>query len=327
MLINRPITINGLTVRNRIVKAPCDTAGAVNGAPDDNMTEHYRQRARGTGLVIVEHERVLPEGMAHARQLSFDNDSVIDAYRKLTGAVHGEGAVIFAQLSHAGAKSRDSGLMSLSPSGVVYGKGSESKAMDEDDIRYVTEGFARAAVRAKEAGFDGVEIHGAHGYLLNQFYSPITNLRSDGYSGSTIEGRTRLHCEVLRAVRVAVGADYPVAIRFGACDFTEEKGSAIEDIPEAVRAFENAGADLIDISGGLSGFMRPGKTEPGYFSDMSIAAKSSVSVPVILTGGITEGAQLEKLLEEGAADMIGIGRALLSDPDWSLKALASVLGS
>ena len=130
----------------------------------------------------------------------------------------------------------------------------------------------------------------------------------------------------MRAVREAVGADYPVTIRFGACDFTEEKGSVIEDIPEAVRAFENAGADLIDISGGLSGFMRPGRTEPGYFSDMSIAAKSSVSVPVILTGGVTEGAQLEKLLEEGAADMIGIGRALLSDPDWSVKALASVLG-
>ena len=197
--------------------------------------------------------------------------------------------------------------------------------MDSADIARVTDGFAKAAVRAREAGFDGVEIHSAHGYLLNQFYSPLTNQRTDGYCGCSMEGRTRLHCEVLRAVRAAVGSGYPVAIRFGACDFAEG-GSTIGEIPEAAKAFEAAGADLIDISGGLSGFMRPGRTEPGYFSDMSIAAKNAVSVPVILTGGVTAGDQLEALLREGAADMIGVGRAMLSDPDWSLKALASLEG-
>ena len=110
-----------------------------------------------------------------------------------------------------------------------------------------------------------------------------------------------------------------IAIRFGACDYAEG-GSRIEDIPEAVRAFEAAGADLIDISGGVTGFMRPGHTEPGYLKDLSIAAKSAVSVPVILTGGVTKAQEMESLLQEGAADLIGVGRALLKDPAWSEKA-------
>ena len=326
MLIKEPVTINNtLTLRNRIVKAPCDTAGAVDGAPDENMAEHYRQRARGTGLVIVEHEWILPEGMAHAKQLSMGDDRLIEAYRVLTEAVHCEGAAVFAQLSHAGAKAKDSGLPAIAPSENTVWPQYHPRAMDSEDFSRVTEGFAAAAQRAKAAGFDGVQIHSAHGYLLNQFYSPLTNDRTDPYSGSTLEGRTRLHCEVIRAVREAVGNDYPVAIRFGACDFMDG-GSSIEEIPVAVRIFEQAGADLIDISGGLNGFMRPGNTEPGYFKDMSIAARSAVTVPVVLTGGVTTGEQLESLLEEGAADLIGVGRALLSDPDWSLKALESVCG-
>ena len=322
-LINEPIKINGLTVRNRIVKAPCDTAGAVNGAPDDNMVEHYRLRARGTGAVIVEHERVLPDGMAHAKQLAMDDDCLIEPYRKLTDAVHREGAVIFAQLSHAGSRSRDSGLVIIAPSEVTDRPDDHPKAMDKDDIARVIKGFADAAVRAKKAGFDGVQIHGAHGYLLNQFYSPLSNHRTDEYGGNTMEGRTRLHCEVLRAVREAVGKEYPVTIRFGACDFLEG-GSTIDEIPQAARLFEEAGADAIDISGGLKGFMRPGVTGPGYFKDMSMAARAAVSVPVVLTGGVTSGEELEQLLEENTADMIGIGRALLNDPDWSVKALESV---
>ena len=323
MLITEPIRINTLTVRNRIVMAHCDTAAAAGGAPDTAMTEHYRQRSRGTGLVIVEHERILPDGMAHARQLAIDDDRLIGAYRKLTDAVHGEGAAVFAQLSHAGARARDSGLPVIAPSEKTIWSDCSPKAMDGEDILRVIRGFAEAALRAKNAGFDGVQIHGAHGYLLSEFYSPLTNHRTDAYCGSTMEGRTRLHCDVLRAVRQAVGDGYPVAIRFGACDFMEG-GSRIEEIPEAVRAFERAGADLIDISGGLRGFMRPGMTGPGYLRDLSTPAKAAVSVPVVLTGGVTAGEQLEQLLEEGTADLIGVGRALLNDPDWSVNAIASL---
>lgn len=202
------------------------------------------------------------------------------------------------------------------------GEGPASSAMTKEDIERVKKCFVNAALRVQEAGFDGVEIHSAHGYLLNQFYSPLTNHRDDEYGG-TLEGRTRLHTEVLRAVRKAVGEDYPVAIRFGACDYMEG-GSRIEDIPEACRIFEEAGADLLDITGGLGGFIIPGKTEPGYFAELSIPAKKSVSVPVLVTGGVTDIHDAEKLLQEGAADLIGVGRALLQDGDWSVKALKEI---
>ena len=199
----------------------------------------------------------------------------------------------------------------------------EQKAMTAEDIRRVKDCFVEAALRAKEAGFDAVEIHSAHGYLLNQFYSPVTNHRTDEYNGQTLEGRTRLHAEVLRAVRKAVGEDYPVFIRFGACDYMEG-GSRIEEIPAAARIFEEAGADLLDITGGLSGFILPGRTEPGYFAELSITAKKSVQIPVLVTGGVTAGADAERLLEEGTADLIGVGRALLQDEDWSVKALEEI---
>ena len=319
MLYQEPINICGRVLQNRIVMPPMATGKAVNGAPGEEMTEYYRQRARGTGLVIVEHEYVMLQGMAHPGQLSMAEDLVIPAYRKLTNAIHGEGSAVIAQLNHAGVKATDTGLPPAGPSAMPT-KDGMAEAMDREQIRAVVAAFTAAAVRAKEAGFDGAELHSAHGYLLNQFYSPLMNHREDEYSAKSIADRTRLHSEILRAVRAAVGEHFMIAIRFGACDF-EEGGSRIEDIPAAVSAFEAAGADLIDISGGTTGFMRPGHTEPGYLKDLSFAAKTAVSVPVVLTGGVTEAGDMENLLQEGAADLIGVGRALLKDPMWSLKAL------
>jgi 2,4-dienoyl-CoA reductase-like NADH-dependent reductase (Old Yellow Enzyme family) len=320
MLYKEPIQICGRIIQNRIVMPPMATGKAVDGAPGEEMVEYYRQRAKGTGLVIVEHEYVMLQGMAHPGQLSMAEDPVIPAYRKLTNAIHGEGSAVIAQLNHAGVKAMDTGMPPAGPS-AMPAKDCTAEAMDRDQIRAVIEAFTAAAVRAKEAGFDGAELHSAHGYLLNQFYSPLTNHRDDEYSAKSMADRTRLHCEIIRTVREAVGEYFIIAIRFGACDYAEG-GSRIEDIPEAVRAFEAAGADLIDISGGTTGFMRPGHTEPGYLKDLSIAAKSAVSVPVILTGGVAAASEMEALLQEGAADLIGVGRALLKDPAWSEKAMS-----
>lgn len=319
LLYREPIQVGSLRLRNRIVMPPMATGKAVNGAPGEEMTEYYRQRAMGTGLVIVEHEYVMQQGMAHPGQLSMASDPVIPAYRKLTDAIHGEGAAVIAQLNHAGVKAMDTGLLPAGPS-VLPTKEGVSVAMDLEQIRAVAAAFTAAAVRAKAAGFDGIELHSAHGYLLNQFYSPLTNHREDAYSAKSLANRTRLHGEIIRAIREAAGADFLIAIRFGACDYAEN-GSKIEDIPEAVSAFESAGADLIDISGGVTGFMRPGHSEPGYLKELSHAAKSAGTVPIILTGGVTEAQDMEALLQEGAADLIGIGRALLKDPAWSVKAL------
>ena len=319
VLYKEPLRICGRILGNRIVMPPMATGKAVNGAPGEEMVEYYRERSRGTGLVIVEHEYVMLQGMAHPGQLSMAEDPVIPAYRKLTSAIHGEGAAAIAQLNHAGIKAMDTGLPPAGPSAVPTKDGA-SAVMDPEQIKAVVAAFTAAAVRAKEAGFDGAEFHSAHGYLLNQFYSPLTNKREDAYSAETMENRTRLHREIIRAAREAVGEGFILAIRFGACDYAEG-GSRIEDIPDAVRAFAAAGADLIDISGGVTGFMRPGHTEPGYLKELSFAAKSAVTVPVILTGGVTTAQDMESLLEEGAADLIGVGRALLKDPAWSEKAL------
>ena len=193
-------------------------------------------------------------------------------------------------------------------------------AMAEADIEKVIRDFAAAARRAKAAGYDGVELHSAHGYLLNQFFSPLTNRRTDCYAGGTLEGRTRLHCEVLRAVRAAVGAEYPVAVRLGACDYMAG-GSTEADTAEVAALLEAAGADLFDISGGLCGYRNPQSRAPGYFGAAAEAVRQRVSPPVLLTGGVTAAEEAEALLGRGCADLIGVGRALLKDAGWARSAL------
>jgi len=187
------------------------------------------------------------------------------------------------------------------------------RALSREEIGRITAAFAEAAVRAKKAGYDGVEIHGAHGYLLCQFYSPLANFREDEYGG-TVEKRVRFHLEVIKAVRAAVGEDFPIAIRMGGCDYMQG-GSSIEDCVEACRLFEKAGIDLIDLSGGMCGYLPAGKQAP-YFEDMAKAVKAAVSVPVLVTGGITDAETAQRLLQENACDMVGIGRALLKDAKW-----------
>ena len=232
-----PIKVNALELRNRIVMPPMATGKAVNGMPDDALLSYYAARAEATALIIVEHEYVSSEGMAHGNQLSMAEDAVIPAYQRLTDAIHARGAAVFAQLHHAGVRAQDSGRPAIGPSGIsLWDPDSAARTMTMEDIARVKECFVSAALRAKEAGFDGVELHSAHGYLLNQFYSPLTNHRTDDYSGQTLAGRTRLHAEILRSVRAAVGSDYPIAIRFGACDYMEG-GSQKDDIPEASRIF------------------------------------------------------------------------------------------
>jgi len=319
-MLKDPISIRKLQLRNRLVMPPMATGKADNGCPTAELETYYALRARGTGLIIVEHEYVSPEGMAHSTQLSMAEDRVIPAYRRLTDAIHAEGCAAFAQISHAGAAARDSGLPAIGPSAVSLSERIPApQEMTVDDIRRVTDCFVSAARRAVQAGFDGVEIHSAHGYLLNQFYSPLSNHRTDAYRGDTLEGRTRLHTETLRAVREAVGEDCPIAIRFGACDY-REGGSEISEIAAACRLFAAAGADLIDISGGFCGFTLPGRTEPGWFAELSRPAREA-GVPVLLTGGISTAQQAEDLLQAGEADVIGVGRAMLKDPDWALREL------
>lgn len=324
MLIAEPLTINSKTLRNRIVMPPMATRQGERGAPTEALIEYYADRAEATAMIIVEHAYVSPEGMASKGQLSMADDSVIPAYRRLTDAVHQKGAVVIAQISHAGGAARDTGCPTIAPSPMTLREGFPTPLeMTTADIQRVTGCFAEAAVRAWKSGFDGVEIHSAHGYLLNQFYSPLTNHRTDEYGGSSLEGRTKLHTEIIKAVREAVGSDFIVALRFGACDYMEG-GSRPEDIPAASGIFEKAGIDLLDISGGHCFYSLKENTNPGWFSDSSLAAKQGTTVPVLLTGGITTGQDAERLLREGAADLIGVGRSMIQNARWTQNALAGM---
>ena len=326
MKLTESLVIRNKTIRNRIALPPMATEKAVNGAPGSDMIEYYKPRAKDAGLVIIEHEYVSPEGMASPGQLSVASDDVIPGYTQLASAIHELGAVTLLQISHAGAAARNGGLPVIAPSAVTARADRPAPVeMTKEDIRRVGQCYVDAALRAQKAGFDGIELHSAHGYLLNQFYSPLTNKRTDEYTGSTLEGRTRFHVETLKAIREAVGDDFVIAIRFGACDY-EEGGSVIEEIPYAVRAFEAAGADLIDISGGVVHIAdKPGHKEAGRFAPEGRMAKENVNVPVLVTGGITTGKEAEDLLESGAADIVGVGIAFLKDPEWASKALTGTI--
>jgi len=309
MMITEPLKIRNITLQNRIVMPPMDRSSSRDGSVSDDLIDHYRERAESTGLIIIEHEYVSPEGRAHPKQLSMAGDEVIEGYKKLADAIHLEGSNAIAQISHAGAEAKVENPLNVN-------------AMTLDDIAHVRESFIKAALRTEKAGFDGVEIHCAHGYLLNQFYSPYTNKRTDDYGGSLLN-RSRLTNEIIRGMREALGEDHIIAVRFGAYDYLDG-GSRLEDIGEAVMSFENSGVDLLDISGGLCRFKNPLSKEPGWFKELSKIARDASNCPVILTGGVKKIADAEALLEGGYADLIGIGRAMLMDAKWSRKALGGI---
>ena len=309
MLIDEELKLKKITLRNRIVMPPMAREGSADGKVTENLIEYYLLRAECTGLIIVEHAYVSIEGKSTPKQLSMADDSVIESYRNLTEAIHKKNCFAIAQLNHGGKERISRDWININ-------------SMTKEDIEKVKEDFAKAAIRTKKAGFDGVEIHAAHEYLLTHFYSPYTNKRTDEYGGN-LENRLRLANEIIQEVRASVGEDYIVAIRFGAYDYLEG-GSKLEEIPFAVQSFIDSGVDLIDISGGLCRSRNPYSKEPGYFKELSKIAKESSSVPVILTGGVKKARDAENLLKEGYCDLIGIGRAMLMDAEWSKKALKSL---
>ena len=329
-MIETKIQIGSMEVSNRIVMTPIATYQAADdGHVTEKMLSYYGARAAGgsIGLIIAEHSYISLEGKAKAKQLSISDDSDIRGLRKLTDVIHSNGSKAIAQLNHAGsaAPSEVTGRKAVSASPVMLpvtpmmGDGDIPEEFSKEQIRKVVRDFADAAERACQAGYDGVEIHSAHAYLLNQFYSPLTNRRADEYGGS-LENRMRIHREVLQAVRQRIGRTPVISVRLGGCDYMSG-GSTISDSVFAARCLEEWGADMISVTGGMCRYTREGHDEPGYFSDMSSEIKKAVSIPVMLTGGIKEAPGAERLLRKEAADLIGVGRALLKDPAWADKVL------
>ncbi len=323
-----PLNNPKLALKNRLVMPPMATAKCeVNGEITKDIIDYYNEKSLGgyISLIIIEHSYVTKQGKAHPNQLSIADDSVIEGLKKLANTIHNNGSKAIMQINHAGSatKKEITGFETVGPSTVDYHKlGVLPKALSKNEINEIVNEFKEAALRVKKAGFDGVEIHSAHGYFLNQFYSPLSNKRTDEYGGNVL-GRIKIHLEIIKAVREVVGEEFPIFMRLGASDFTDG-GTTIEDSKIATVEFEKAGLDFLDISGGFGGYMISEMNDQGYFSPLTEAIKAVVSIPVILTGGVTDVLAADELLKNNKADLIGVGRAIYKDSKWAENAIKSL---
>ena len=324
----KPLQAGALALENRLVMPPMATAKAdQDGRITKDILDYYDEKTHGgyISLVVIEHSYVGVEGKAHRNQLSAASDELVPAMSTLADIIHRNGSKAVMQINHAGSNTSGDilGTTPVGPSAVPHPRsGTTPRELTDNEISGIVDAFGNAARRAKAAGFDGVEIHSAHGYLLSQFFSPLTNKRSGKYGGSVLK-RLGLHLEIIEAVRSATGSEFPVLLRLGASDFMEG-GITVEDSLIAAKEFEKAGISILDISGGFSGYAVPGLTGQGYFSPLTEAIKKAVPIPVILTGGITEAQAAEELLAGGKADLIGVGRAILKDSSWAEHAVISL---
>jgi len=311
-----PLKVKGLTLKNRIVMPPMHTGLATaQGAVTNDLIKHYVRRSKALGLLIIEHSYVSLEGKLSERQVGIYDDSLVPSLEKLSSSVHATGTPVVIQINHAGrnASMEVTGMQPVAPS---IGRGARELKVEE--IKALAEVFGMAAERAMRAGFDGVEVHGAHGFLLNQFFSPLTNRRSDNYGGS-LENRMRFPLKVVERVKEKVGGRL-LLYRLGSDDL-DAAGTQIEDSQKFAVKLEEAGVDVIDVSGGLCG-SRPEHLQgrQGYFIPQAQEIRKVVDIPVIGVGGIREAEYADKLIREGRVDLVALGRELLRDPDWAKKA-------
>ena len=327
--LNKPLEKGKLKSKNRLVMPPMATAKSdEDGSLTKDILDYYNEKSEGgyIGLIIIEHSFVCKQGKASDRQLSISKDSDVDKLKELANIIHKNGSKAVMQINHAGsaASKTVTGIDVLGPSAVSNPFKSDTipKELSIEEIKDIISQFKNAALRVKEAGFDGVEIHSAHGYLLNQFMSPLTNKRTDQYGGN-LQGRIKLHLDIIKEVRSSVGQEFPILLRLGASDYMEG-GTTIEDSIASAKEFEKAGLDMLDISGGFCRYSLPGHSEQGYFAPLSKAIKESVSIPVIVAGGITDVNVAEEILSDDKADLIGVARAILKDSKWAKKAMESL---
>jgi 2,4-dienoyl-CoA reductase-like NADH-dependent reductase (Old Yellow Enzyme family) len=329
-----PITLRSLTIRNRVWLPPMCTyqALAQDGVPTDWHLVHYGARAAGGfGLVIAEATAVLPNGRITPNCCGLWNDAQRDAWAPTVAFAHQRGAAMGVQLAHAGRKGstwwdfsghtgvvapQDGGWQNDAPSAVAFPGYAVPRELTLDGIAAVTSAWADAARRADEAGFDVIEIHAAHGYLLFEFLSPLSNLRTDLYGGD-FAGRTRLLLEVCDAVRAVWPASKPLVVRISATEWRDD-GWSVEDTCMLAPLLAAHGVDLIDVSSG-GNVLADIPFGPGY--QVPLASKvRAAGVPVSAVGLITEPHQAQQVLDDNSADVVEIGRAALRQPSWPLWA-------
>jgi len=334
--LSDPLTVKGLHLANRLVMAPMVTGLAVDNAPTEAMLVWYRDRARGgVGMVVVESCAVAEDARIMPFMLGLWKDSQVAGMARLAKAIKAEGVPAVLQIVHGGAKAyrEDLAQERVGPSAVALMPGPAPRPMTEDEILEAVDAFARAARRAADAGFDAVEIHAAHYYLLSQFLSPYTNQRGDAW-GQDRFGRLRLALAVVRAVREAVGEGFPVFCRMHS-EERLEGGMSSEDATLAAQALVDAGVDLIDASGiGQSslgdwqgqpflnaGSVLPRDAEGGAFAASAGRIRAVVGVPVITVGKLSEPGVAQAVLDAGQADLVALARPLIADPQAARKLL------
>lgn len=311
-----PLEVKGLVLENRIVMPPMHTGLATSeGAVTDTLVKHYIERSKALGLLIIEHSYVSQAGKLSERQLGIYDDRLVSGLKKLSNSVHAKGTPVVIQINHAGrnASREITGMQPVAPS-----SNGSALELQVGEIEALAETFASAALRAIKAGFDGVEVHGAHGFLLNQFFSPLTNRRQDEYGGS-LEKRMRFPLEVVKRTRERIGGSL-LLYRLGSDDL-DPAGTQIEDSRKFAVKLEEAGVDVIDVSGGLCG-SRPEQLQSiqGYFISQAQQIKEVVGIPVIGVGGIRNPEIADEFIREGKVDLVAVGRELFRNPDWSVEA-------
>jgi 2,4-dienoyl-CoA reductase-like NADH-dependent reductase (Old Yellow Enzyme family) len=316
--------INGMKLSNRFVRsATWEGMAADDGGCTPKLTDLMTGLAKGgVGLIISSHTYVMREGQAAPWQLGVYKDELVPGLQDMTDAVHQSGGKIVMQLAHAGyfAHPKLTGQTPLAPSNVEGISKTPRNEMSLEDIGNVISAFEAAAQRAKAAGFDGIQIHSAHGYLLNQFLSPAFNQRKDEYGGA-IQNRARIVLQVLQGIRQAVGEDYPILIKMNCQDFIEN-GLSPEDSLQTAIMLVAEGIDAIEMSGGvlISKKLNPSRLgiksedKEAYFQEHAKEFKKQIDVPLLLVGGNRSYAVAERLVEEGVADYISMSRPFIREP-------------
>ena len=330
----RPLKIRSVTVRNRIVVSPMCQYCAVDGMADDWHLVHLGSRAAGgAGLVFVEATAVTPEGRISTGDLGIWDDRHIEPLSRIARFVRRMGAVPAIQIAHAGRKASKAppfrggatllpehgGWLPVAPSPIPFREGDPlPRALDRDDLKSIVESFAAAARRATAAGFDVLEVHAAHGYLLHEFLSPLSNNRNDEYGGA-LEGRARLLFEVTRAVRSVLPETMPLFVRISASDWVEGGW----DVGQSVRLAQSLGTRGVDVIDTSSGGILPGlraPTNPGYNVPLASAIRDGANLLTGVVGLITEPLQANEIIASGGADLVFLAREMLREPYWALKA-------
>jgi 2,4-dienoyl-CoA reductase-like NADH-dependent reductase (Old Yellow Enzyme family) len=328
-----PFTLRGTTMKNRVWVSPMCQYSANDGFVGEWHQVHLGALATGgVGLIMVEATGVVPEGRITVGCPSIEDEVHAEAFRPMIDFAHKHGVKMGIQLAHAGRKAStmrpgsdhlmaskaEGGWQAVAPSPIAFHGYPEPRELTNLEIKLLIRDFAAAAVRAVEVGFDVIEIHGAHGYLLHQFYSPLANTRTDEYGGD-FEGRTRLLVEVAQAIREAIPEEVPLFVRISATDWVDDGWNIIDSI-ELAKILKVIGVDLIDVSTGGNVHDAPIEATPGFQVPFAAAIRNEAAIATGAVGLITEAEQAEHIIVTEEADAVFLGKAMLRNPRWALAA-------